>query len=116
VQYWWGVSRHFLQIWRRELQAPRFSVGTMRLVRERAVARLGNPGGTAAGRRPRMKLSPERAAELKRRALAGEQRVALAREFGVSPSWVTAIARGARNEINPVPRPASAPSPRRGRV
>jgi hypothetical protein len=43
-----------------------------------------------------MKLSPERAAELKRRALAGESRTALAKEFGVCRQWVRAIARGVR--------------------
>jgi hypothetical protein len=43
-----------------------------------------------------MKLSPQQAAELKRRALAGERRTELAEEFGVSRQWVSAIARGVR--------------------
>jgi hypothetical protein len=116
VQYWWGVRERLLRIWRRELGAPRLTVGTAQLARERALARLGNPTGLAPGRPPRMRLSPERAAELKRRALAGERQRALAQEFGVSRSWVSAIARGARDEIDPVHRLAGAPSPGRGRV
>jgi ribosomal protein S14 len=43
-----------------------------------------------------MKLSPERAAEVKRRALAGESRSALAREFGICRQLVRAIAQGVR--------------------
>jgi hypothetical protein len=116
VQYWWGVKGWLLQIWRRQLGAPRLTAGTVQLLRQRALARLGDPSGPAAGRRPRMKLSPERAAELKRRALAGERQSALAQEFGVSPSWVSAIVRGARDEIDPVHRLAGAPLPGRGRV
>jgi hypothetical protein len=36
----------------------------------------------------------ERAAELKGRALAVENRTALAKEHGISRQWVSAIARG----------------------
>jgi hypothetical protein len=116
VQYWWGVRDRLLRIWRRALYAPRLTAGTIRLARERALARLNSPNGPTPDRPPRMKLSPQRASELKRRALAGEPRLALAQEFGVSSSWVSAIARGARDEIHPVHRPAGASLPGRGRA
>jgi hypothetical protein len=45
----------------------------------------------------RQKLSRERSAELKRRVLTGERQAALAREFGVSRQWVSAIAKVRRS-------------------
>jgi hypothetical protein len=68
--------------------------GSLRLCRELVGRRFGEHYGAVPGRRVYMKLSRERAAEVKRRALAGESQAALAREFGICRQWVRAIARG----------------------
>jgi hypothetical protein len=96
MQYWWGVGNWLVSKWRRELGVPLMNEGTSRLWRELTRTRLGEHRGPVPGRWLWMKLSAERAAELKRRALAGESRTALAAEFGVSRQWVSAIVRGVR--------------------
>src|SRR5438045_2754483 len=77
VRYWRGVGVGLVWRWRKALGVPRFNEGTARLWRELTPARLGDHCGPVPGRRLRMKLSPKRARELKRRALAGESRTAL---------------------------------------
>jgi hypothetical protein len=84
MQYWWGVGNWLVSKWRRELGVPLLNEGTLRLWRELVGRRFGEHYGAVPGRRVYMKLSPERAAEVKRRVLAGESRAALAREFGFS--------------------------------
>jgi hypothetical protein len=96
MRYWWDVGKSLVAKWRRELGVPLMNEGTARLWRELTQRRLGEHYGWVPGRRLGMKLSPERAAELKRRALAGENRTALAAEYRISRQWVSAIVRGVR--------------------
>jgi hypothetical protein len=98
MQYWWGVGNWLVSKWRRELGVPFMNEGTLQLLRELAPIRFGEAFRPGPGRflRRHCKLSPERAAEVKRRALAGESRAALAKEYGISRQWVAVIAQGVR--------------------
>jgi hypothetical protein len=96
MQYWWGVGNWLVSKWRRELGVPLMNEGSLRLCRELVRRRLGEHLGGVPGRRFWIKVSPERAAEVQRRALAGESPTALAKEFGICRQWVRAIAKGVR--------------------
>jgi hypothetical protein len=98
MQYWWDVSDGLVSKRRRELGVPLMNEGTLRLWRELAPVKFAADYRSRPDRFARRpcKLSLERAAELKRRALAGENRTALAQEYGISRQWVSAIVRGVR--------------------
>jgi hypothetical protein len=94
VAHHWGVSTAQVESWRRALGVPRMNQGTTRLWRELADSRLGEAGRRRGGKNHATRLTEAQVAELRRNAKHGLGPVALAKEFGITRQYASAIITG----------------------